>query len=112
MPAPEYNIAIEQGVNFQLDFSIDLNGVDLDVDTWTIDGCIKQTHGSNNYVPFTITKLDAATGSVRLALTPDQTGKIKKPSVYDVEITNEDGDQTIRILQGQVSVSGQVTNYN
>lgn len=106
--APSHDIIIDQGSDYELDLTLELNGTPLDLQYWTIYATYRESYNSPNYVEFTTQKLDEGTGYFRLAMPAYKSDTLTKNGYYDVEIHGDDG-QIIRVLQGAVVVSRSVT---
>lgn len=112
MTAPVYNIVIDQGSTFEMDLSIDLNGVDLNLNGYYLYGTYRQSFDSEAFSEFDMTITDYSTGTVRMGMSAEQTDMLTKDGLYDIELHRADGTQVIRILQGSVSVKRSVTTQH
>jgi len=102
------NLVIDQGTTFAL--SIDLtndDGSPKDLSLYTPRAQLRKSYYTNTYTAFTTSKVDL-TGEVTMSLTSAQTSALKAGRyVYDLEI--EDPSETLRILEGIITVTPEVT---
>ena len=104
------NITIDQGTTFSL--TINLTNDDnsaKNLANYTIASQMRKSYEATTKTDFTTAKVDA-TGEVTISLTAAQTTAVKAGRfVYDVEITGTDPVATLRVLEGLVTVTPQVT---
>jgi hypothetical protein len=104
------NITIDQGTTFSL--TINLTNDDnsaKNLANYTIASQMRKSYEGTTKTDFTTAKVDA-TGEVTISLTAAQTTAVKAGRfVYDVEITGTDPVETLRVLEGLVTVTPQVT---
>mgnify|MGYP001203240904 CR=1 FL=1 len=102
------NIVIDQGTTFSLTVTLtNDDGTEKDLSGYTITSQMRKSHYTNTYTAFTTAKVDL-TGEVTISLTATQTSALKAGRyVYDIEI--EDSTETVRILEGIVTVTPEVT---
>ena len=104
------NITIDQGTTFSL--TINLTNDDnsaKNLANYTIASQMRKSYEATTKTDFTTAKVDA-TGEVTISLTAAQTTAVKAGRfVYDVEITGTDPVETLRVLEGLVTVTPQVT---
>lgn len=103
--AARWNILVQQGSSWQrtLRFDVDISRV-------LYRGQIRQSHADAAVLAaFTFLKLDAHT--VTMALTPSDTAALptEERCVYDVEIHDVTNSIVVRILEGFVTVTPEVT---
>lgn len=106
LPAPataQYDLSLMQGDTFSqtFDFDIDLTGYEVkaQVRTWPEAQALA--------AEFTCTVTNAATGTVVLSLTPEQSERIPRRAFWDMQIS-KDGD-VYTVVQGGVYGSREVT---
>lgn len=102
------NIVIDQGTTFTLDVSLtNDDGTEKDLSNYTVSAQLRKSYYTNTYTAFTTAKVDA-TGEITISLTATQTSDLKAGRyVYDIEI--EGNSETLRILEGIVTVTPEVT---
>ena len=104
------NITIDQGTTFSL--TINLTNDDnsaKNLANYTIASQMRKSYEATTKTDFTTAKVDA-TGEVTISLTAAETTAVKAGRfVYDVEITGTDPVETLRVLEGLVTVTPQVT---
>lgn len=104
------NITIDQGTTFSL--TINLTNDDnsaKDLANYTIASQMRKSYEATTKTDFTTAKVDE-TGEVTISLTAAETTTVKAGRfVYDVEITGTDPVETLRVLEGLVTVTPQVT---
>ena len=104
------NITIDQGTTFSL--TINLTNDDnsaKNLANYTIASQMRKSYEATTKTDFTTAKIDA-TGEVTISLTAAETTAVKAGRfVYDVEITGTDPVETLRVLEGLVTVTPQVT---
>jgi hypothetical protein len=120
MAAGVYNIAIEQGATFSLVATLTSDGTTpVDLTGYTGRGKIKTAaYDSTAVATFAITIPSPATGAVNIVLTPTQTAAIEATGAgysdvtnyyYDVELYTAADADVIRLLNGSVTVSPEIT---
>lgn len=110
-----YNICILQNQTFELPFQLynDDNITPIDISNWTFTGSIKSQYDDS--IPtlfFTTSIVDPISGSLKLYISADTTWNLTGSRyVYDVigNNTNVTPTETLRLLQGKVSVRPGVT---
>jgi len=102
------NIVIDQGTTFSFTFSLDnADGTNKDLTDYTVNAQIRKSFYTSTKVDFTTAKVDA-TGEITLSLTAAETSNLKAGRyVYDIEIVSS--SETIRVLEGIVTVTPEVT---
>jgi hypothetical protein len=112
--ASKYNIIIEQGADFGLDFAMsNSDNTPIDLTGAIVRSQIREKYSSPNpLVYFTGTVLDGPAGTAKISLTASQTSAIAATDtnayVYDIEVAFPTGS-VVRILEGNVAVSPEVT---
>jgi len=102
------NIYLDQGTTFDFTFGlVNVDGTKKDLTNYTITGQIRRSYYSSTKVDFTTTKVNLE-GEVTLNLTANQTAALKTGRyVYDVEI--QSNQETLRVLEGILTVNPEVT---
>jgi len=102
--AAKYDIVIDQGATWDLQFSIDLNGVDYDISNCDFYGTVRQ---NEHYQEMSVEKVSSGEGIVRFSLTANQTDLLKGGvNYYDIEMhTNNQANQVYRLLNGKATVT-------
>jgi len=102
------NIIIDQGTTFTL--SVILTNDDntpKDLTNYTIASQIRKSYYTNTFTAFTTSKVNL-TGEITISLTAAETSALKAGRyVYDIEI--EDPSETVRVIEGIVTVTPEVT---
>tara|TARA_B110000858_G_C17459963_1_gene317971 strand:- start:221 stop:547 length:327 start_codon:yes stop_codon:yes gene_type:complete len=106
--ATQQNIVIDQGTNFSL--TLDLTNDDgsaKDLTTYTVTSQMRKSYYSTTYTTFTTAKVDLG-GNLTISLNATESASLKQGRyVYDVEI--QSSAETLRVLEGIVTVTPQVT---
>ena len=102
------NIVIDQGTTFDLTINVTADdGSPTDLTDYTISSQIRKSYYTSTYTAFTTGKVNL-TGEITLSLTPAQTSALKAGRyVYDVEMASS--DETVRVIEGIVTVTPEVT---
>jgi hypothetical protein len=103
------NLTIDQGSVFYANLQyVDSSKNPISLSGYTLASQIRKSYYSANAASFTTTVIDAANGKLQLSFTSTQTGLIKPGRyVYDVEATL--GSSTVRIFEGDVTITPGVT---
>lgn len=106
--ATQKNIVIDQGTTFSESVTAkDSAGSAKDLTGYTTTAQMRKSYYSSSSTDFTIAQVDA-TGVITISLTAAQTGNLKAGRyVYDVESAS--ASETIRVVEGIVTVTPQVT---
>ena len=114
MTAGIYNFTIDQGSNWDLNVVYkDANGNPINLTGYTAAMQLRQNYNSDTAVLTLSTSnggitITGAQGKLVLSATAIQTGALDAGFyVYDLEITS--GGVVTRLIQGQVTVAGEVT---
>ena len=104
------NITIDQGTTFSLTINLtNDDGSAKNLANYSIASQMRKSYEATTKTDFTTAKLDAS-GEVTISLTAAQTTAVKAGRyVYDVEITGTSPVETLRVLEGLVTVTPQVT---
>jgi hypothetical protein len=115
MSAAIYNATIDQGATFSLQVVYkDENGVAINLTGYTAALQVRQNYYDTTAVvslssPSNGITITGATGTINITMTAVQTGALDEGFyVYDLEITSSGGIVT-RLIQGQFTVSPEVT---
>jgi len=111
MAAGIHNIAIEQGGTYELTLGVDQPaGTDMDLTGYSFRGMLAKSYYDDSPVSFTASILAAASGRFKLSLSAAQCAGLDHAITYvwDCEIESGTG-VVIRLLQGSVTVSPEVT---
>ena len=102
------NLVIDQGTTFSLTMQLDNeDGSDKDLSNYTVTSQIRKLYYSNTYTSFTTAKINL-TGELTISLTAAETSSLKAGRyVYDIEISSS--EETLRVLEGIVTVTPEVT---
>ena len=104
------NLFVDAGANYSNIITVAAtNGQPLNLTGYTVASQMRKSYQSSTAYNFTASVYDAATGKVRLQLTPTQSEAIPAGRwLYDVEITSPSGSKT-RGVEGIVTVNPQIT---
>ena len=111
MSAGTYNLVVDQGSSYALDLVIKQAGSAMDLTNYTGRAQIRTTHtASSASASFTVTKTNASGGVLKMELsTATTTALAPGQYVYDLEIYTS-GDAIVkRILQGEITLTPEVT---
>lgn len=102
------NIVIDQGSTFSLDITMtNADGSAKDLTDYTVTAQLRKSYYSSTATDFTVVTVDLS-GGITLSLTAAQTGNLKAGRyVYDCEAASS--SETIRVVEGIVTVTPQVT---
>ena len=102
------NIVIDQGPTFSLDINLTNDDASAkDLTSYTVASQMRKSYEASASTSFTCVKVDN-TGKVTISLSAVQTAALKPGRyVYDVEITS--ASETLRVLEGLVTVTPEVT---
>jgi hypothetical protein len=114
MAAGYQNLLIEQGTSFSTTITLDdTNGLTYNLASYTAQSQIRSSYYTSNVAgQFSVTIPQPNTGQIFIAMSASNTANIFPGRyVYDVKlISNNDSDNnTIRILEGIVEISPQVS---
>ena len=111
MPAGYSELFLEQGATFNTTITLDdVSGVPMNLVGYTAASQMRKSYYSSNAsATFSITTGDA-NGTITMNMTSANTANIYAGRyVYDVYITSNTGNNRVRVLEGIVNVSPQVT---
>jgi|TARA_Y100000817_G_scaffold111052_1_gene86941 hypothetical protein len=111
MSAGTYNLVIDQGSDFALDLIIKQSGSALNLTNYTGRAQLRTSvDASSASATFTVTKTNASAGALKMELSASTSSALAAGQyVYDLEIFTS-GDAIVkRILQGDVTLTPEVT---
>lgn len=111
MSAARYNLVIDQGSDFAVDFTVNENGSAKDLTGYSARAQMRATKTSSTVAAtFTCTIPTPANGTVRMTL-PHGTssGMSSGRYFYDLEIFTSGDALVTRIMQGEVDITQEVT---
>jgi hypothetical protein len=111
MAALSLNLTIEQGADFEVEFTItnDDNETPLNLTGYTGSSVLRKHYGASSSKAFTVTIPNAIAGILKLSMSRTITSTLKEGRyVYDVMITSAN-DLRTRVVQGSVLVTPGVT---
>lgn len=116
MPAVTYNLTVEAGAAFAVDFEwhdTTATGPLIDTTGYTAHMQIRDRRGGTVLATYTAgSGLTVTAGVVSLRLGADQTTALLPAwvGVYDLELHSADPADVVRLVQGKVSISPDVTS--
>jgi len=111
MSAGTYNLVIDQGSDFAVDLVIKQSGTAMNLTNYTGRAQLRTSvTASSTSATFTVTKTNATGGALKLEL-PAATSKLLAAGqyVYDLEIYTANDGVVKRILQGDVTLTPEIT---
>lgn len=104
------NLFVDAGTTYSNIITVSAsNGQALNLTGYTVASQMRKSYSSSTVHTFTASVYDAATGKIRLQLSPTQSEAIPAGRwLYDVEITSPSGSKT-RVIEGIVTVTPQIT---
>ena len=111
MSAGTYNLVIDQGSSFALDLIIKEAGSALNLTNYTGRAQLRTTvTASSVSATFSVTKTNAAEGVLKMELAATTSANLAAGQyVYDLEIFTANDAVVKRILQGDVTLTPEVT---
>lgn len=107
MTARKQNLTIEQGVTWSHGWLVTVSGTPID-NTWNARSQIRAPYDGSLLHDFSADV--TAEGAVVISVSPEQSSLWDwYDGVYDVEVSNFDGSIVLRVAQGKVTVSKEVT---
>ena len=111
MAAGKHNFTLEQGSTFNREITVQENNQALNLTGYSARMQMRSTHDSST-IALTYTSTiasPASNGKINLSATATQTASIEEGMyVYDLEIESSGGEVT-RLMEGQVTVTPEVT---
>jgi|TARA_B110000858_G_scaffold184735_1_gene226207 hypothetical protein len=111
MAAGRYNIVVDQGSDFALQFTVKSDGTATNLTGYSARAQLRERpHTGTVTATFTCTIVSASAGTIKMALTNEVTKAITpKKYYYDLEIYTTNDAAVTRLLQGEALVSPEVT---
>ena len=111
MSAGTYNLIIDQGSDFALDLVIKQGGTALNLTNYTGRAQLRTTvDASSASATFSVTVTNAANGALKMQLPAATSSGISAGQyVYDLEIFTANDSIVKRIIQGDVTLTPEVT---
>lgn len=111
MAAGNYNIVIDQGSDFALEFTVKEDGLAFDLTGYSARAQLRERpHDATKAADFVCTIVSAGAGTVKMALTNEVSATLTpKKYYYDLEIFTTNDAAVTRLLQGEALVSPEVT---
>tara|TARA_B100001059_G_C17249978_1_gene293804 strand:- start:103 stop:441 length:339 start_codon:yes stop_codon:yes gene_type:complete len=111
MSAGTYNLVIDQGSSFALDLAIKQSGSALNLTNYTGRAQLRTSHTASSVAAtFTVTKTSASNGTLKMELSPTASANLAAGQyVYDLEIFTASDAIVKRLLQGDVTITPEVT---
>lgn len=105
------NLLIDQGTTFSIVVNMtNPDGTAKDLTNYTPTAHIRKSYYTNTYTAFTAVKTDVTGGVITLSLTATQTSTLKAGRyVYDLEVVSVADAETIRVIEGIVTVTPEAT---
>tara|TARA_R110002050_G_scaffold156393_3_gene284274 strand:+ start:858 stop:1187 length:330 start_codon:yes stop_codon:yes gene_type:complete len=102
------NIVVDQGTTFSLELNLTNDDASAkDLTNYTVTSQIRKSYDAATFTNFTTAKVNL-TGKVTISLTAVETAALKSGRyVYDIEIASS--SETLRVLEGIVTVTPNVT---
>lgn len=102
------NLVVDQGTTFTTTITLTTDdGSAKDLTDYTVTSQLRKSYYTSTYTDFTTVKVNL-TGEITISLTAAQTSALKAGRyVYDVEIASS--SETVRVLEGIVTVTPEVT---
>ena len=103
------NLYIDAGSTFSAIITIrGSDGNPLNLSTYTVASQMRKSYGSTTAYNFNASVFDTGSGKVRLQLSAAESSLIKPGRyLYDIEIST--GDTKLRVVEGLVVVSAEIT---
>jgi|TARA_R110002167_G_scaffold351325_1_gene563851 hypothetical protein len=111
MSAGTYNLVIDQGSDFALDLVIKQAGTALNLTNYSGRAQLRSSvEASSASASFTVTITNAANGALKMQLpAATSSGIAAGQYVYDLEIFTANNSIVKRIIQGEVTITPEVT---
>ena len=104
MAAANLDITIEQGATWNLSLLISTCVASYDLTNCTLRAHIRRNFDFSFLSAIRIEVLNAATGSIKLSLTDEETISLDdSPASWDLFLTNPGGD-TLKLIKGNVTI--------
>lgn len=104
------NLVIDQGTTFSSIITLtNQDGTAMNLTGYTVASQFRKSFQSSTATSFTASIYDAATGKIRLQLSPAASSAIKAGRyLYDIELTSNTGEKS-RALEGLVIITPEIT---
>jgi len=111
MSAGTYNLVIDQGSDFALDLVIKEAGSALNLSNYSGRAQLRTSHSASSAAAsFSVTVTNAAQGALKMQLAAATSSGIAAGQyVYDLEIYTSSDSIVKRIIQGDVTITPEVT---
>lgn len=113
MPAGKYDITIDQGSDFAMSVTVSDDGVARNLQQWNARASMRSTLDSSVAYDFDIDMTNSDDGVIAISLSHSASDDIPAGFyVYDLEIyqgQDESESAVTRLLQGRVTLKGEVT---
>jgi hypothetical protein len=114
MAAANYNLTIEQGISFEIEFTLKDNvGTALDISSYTFKGEVRNSTDqfSTAVGTFAFTITNGSLGIVKMKMTAANTANIPQlPTLHWDLIAQDANNDVFRYLEGSVAVVDTVTS--
>lgn len=106
MSAININLTLEQGTDYDVDFTIrNDDGSPLNLTDYSALSVIRKTYTSSTSYPFQVTFVDRVAGEIKISMGSSVTTTLKEGRyVYDV-VLNSPNSKKSRVIQGNVLVT-------
>jgi hypothetical protein len=103
------NLTIDQGTTWSIIINVtDASGDIKDLTNYTVRSQMRKSYYTNTYIEITTEVSSPLDGEITMSLTAEETAALKSGRyVYDLEI--EGNDETLRIIEGIITVNPEVT---
>lgn len=110
MAAININLTIEQGADYDVDFTIrNDDGTPLNLTGYTAESVVKKHSSSVSSYPFNVTFINRAAGEIAISMASTTTSTLSEGRyLYDVVLTSPNNFKS-RVIQGSVLVIPGVT---
>jgi len=111
MAAGIHDLTIEKGITFDISITLkDSSNSALDVTNYTFKAEVRRKAETDLEKAFTVTKTNASSGVIELAMTAANTSALPKGNLkYDL-IAQTGSGKVLRLLTGKVTVIETITN--
>lgn len=113
MPAQRYDFEIEQGASFALTWPVLQNGEPMDLTGYTVRSQVRKAAGDAALLhEFSNAEGNAAADSrgITISVAPAESSAWTwKHGVYDVELVSPNATTVVRVAEGRITVSPEVT---
>tara|TARA_R110000851_G_scaffold171292_1_gene317585 strand:+ start:1032 stop:1382 length:351 start_codon:yes stop_codon:yes gene_type:complete len=112
MAATTYNITIEQGITFEIQFTLrDNASIPINLTGYTFQSAIVESTNGDSMGSFTFTTVDAAAGVFKMSMATTVTSQIPESSTLIWDLIAQDSNNVVkRYLEGSVNVIDTATS--